>query len=373
MTTLLLAPCHAFAFSPPLLAKNLHVTMKASSDWAQPMSEQAMSGLRLQYPHKVDHLWLQADGPLKSPKALHPVFCGNYDWHSAVHSHWCLLRILRRHSDRVDSLKISSGLLESITAEGCNKEAEYFDREGSSTFERPYGWGWLLKLAGESARAPTREGQGKTIKTIHDALRPLTEKIRSLLLGYLPKLKFPVRSGVHSQTAFALILCLDYAREVGDVDLEQAIRSTCMRIFWADENYNSDFEPSAEDFLSPGLCEMDIMRRLLSNEEFVQWATRFLPSLMDASRDCSILRPPVVADRDDARLCHLDGLLLSKAWNLRGIALSCERANTVEHEVILRMRKSADEHIQLAEWLSPNYVGSHWLHSFALLAFDDVS
>ncbi|EKX54382.1 hypothetical protein GUITHDRAFT_99864 [Guillardia theta CCMP2712] len=276
----------------------MHTSMQASSDWAKPMAEQALSGLRLQYPHKVDHLWLQPDGPLKSPEALHPVFCGNYDWHSAVHSHWCLLRILRRHGNEVDVGKVSRTLLNSITVEGCKQ-----------------------------------------------ALKPLTEKIRSLLLDYLPKLKHPV---------------------------------PCMRIFSADEDYNPNFEPSAEDFLSPGLCEMDMMRRLLPNEEFVEWAS-----------DCSILRPPVVADREDARLCHLDGLLLSKAietklllpsetrawqaWNLRGIAKSCEGAKTVEAQVIARMRESADEHVQLAEWLSPSYVGSHWLHSFALLAFDDVS
>ena len=174
------------------------------SEWAQPMARQALSGLQLEYPHKVDHLWLSSDGALASPSTLHPVFYGNYDWHSAVHSHWCLVRLLRRFPQHIDADAVAAALRASVAKDACQQEADYFRREGAATFERPYGWGWLLKLAQECALASKESfhqdapcaSHHNLFKQLQNNLEPITRVVREGWLSYLPKLTFAVRSGV---------------------------------------------------------------------------------------------------------------------------------------------------------------------------------
>ena len=234
------------------------------AEWADAMAKQALAGLQLEYPHKVDHLWLARDGALSSPASLHPVFYGNYDWHSAVHSHWCLVRLLRRFPEHIEADAVAAALRGSITAEGCNREAAYFSREGANTFERPYGWGWLMKLAEECALA-SKESEDSTnpcapyhtiFAEMSRNLLPLTQVVREGWLGYLPRLSFPVRSGVHSNTAFALALSFDYAQTARDSELKDAIALCSRRLFGQDVDYNPAFEPSGAADLDdkPALC-----------------------------------------------------------------------------------------------------------------------
>lgn len=347
------------------------------------MSRQALSGLRLEYPHKADHLWLAADGPLEAPSALHPVFYGNYDWHSAVHSHWCLVRLLRKCPQCIDAPTVADALRSSVTASGCAAEAAYFEREGAATFERPYGWGWLLKLAAECALAEqdcladdtcSATAHRALFRSLSQHLQPLADKIKSGWMAYLPKLGYPVRSGVHSNTAFGLSLSLDYAETAGDEELHDAIAACAKRLYSRDVGYDPVLEPSGEDFLSPGLCEIELMRRVLpSPAAFVAWVGEFMPTLCEAGVDGAatpaILHPPTVSDRSDARLCHLDGLLLSKAWMLRSLSRDLAAGGAPE-ALVEAVAASASEHYDSASWMTSRYVGSHWLHSFALLALD---
>lgn len=225
---------------------------------ADTMAQQALSGLTQPYPHKADHLWLEDDGPLLSPQELHPVFFGSYDWHSSVHSHWCLVRLLRRCPEHVDAAAIEAALLESVQSEACLVEAAYFRRKGASTFERPYGWGWLLMLAGECALAKEESMRTDAACAAHhnlfdalsSALEPIVYEVREGWLAYLPKLGFPVRSGVHSNSAFGLTLSHCYASAVGDTALLEAINMAATRLYGSDYGYDPSFEPSGEDFLS---------------------------------------------------------------------------------------------------------------------------
>jgi len=242
----------------------------------------------------------------------------------------------------------------------------------------------LLKLAEECSLAQTESqnanapcAQYHSLFTHLSAnLRPITQVVRDGWIAYLPKLTFPVRSGVHSNTAFGLALSHDYAREVSDEDLKRAINACAIRLYGEDVGYNPAFEPSGEDFLSPGLCEMELMKRVMpSPAVFTSWSERFMPSLLetppltDATSGNSILRMPTVSDRTDARICHLDGLLLSKAWNLRSIAPVLSHGG-VSPQITDALLASAREHYAAASWMAGDYVGSHWLHSFALLALD---
>jgi hypothetical protein len=248
---------------------------------------------------------------------------------SAVHSHWCLVRLLRRFPTHIDADAVATALARSVTKAACETEAAYFKREGADTFERPYGWGWLLKLseecflASEESLDPSSAcaAYHSTFKDLYRNLAPIAHVIRDGWLGYLPKLTFAVRSGVHSNTAFALALSYDFARTVEDDQLRDAISQCAMRLYGSDVGYNTRFEPSGEDFLSPGLCEMELMLRVLATPaEFRKWARDLMPSLLSEDQEEAeepILRIPTVSDRSDARICHLDGLLLSKAWNLR--------------------------------------------------------
>ncbi len=288
---------------------------------------------------------------VRSPRELHPVFYGSFDWHSCVHGWWQVLRLLRLHPalPAADDIRARAGAL--FTPEAVAAELAYMRRPGSAGFERPYGWAWLLALDAELAR--------------HDApwagaLRPLAAEFAARLRLYLPRLLYPVRHGVHANTAFALVLAHDWAAGGRDPPLAALIAEAAHRWFAPDADAQA-WEPSGEDFLSPTLCEAVLMSRVLRPEAFAAWWAAFLPDL-DAR--AQLLTPARVSDRTDGRLAHLDGLNLSRAWCWRELL-----AHEGDRTRRAQMLKSAERHLHASlPHLADDYAGEHWLATYALLA-----
>jgi len=267
-----------------------------------------------------------------------------FDWHSAVHSHWCLIKLIRSHQ-LPNEAQIRNKLQKHLTRENLKREAEYFEQPNRKSFERMYGWAGLLKLVEELHTWPDHQAP-----EWRPAIRPLEEVVVALAKDYLPRQTYPIRVGTHTNTAFALTLMLEYAEEVLDRDFAMLIRQRARDYFLSDLEYPVHLEPSGADFLSPALMEAALMSRVLEAAEFEDWLIRFLPNPPRA-----ILAPPVVSDRSDPQICHLDGLSLSRAWCMR---------------VVQGMDASAEEHLQatLPHLSNGEYVGEHWLASFAVLA-----
>lgn len=316
-----------------------------------------LNGIGREWPHSYQHLALGPDD-VRPPRALHPAFYGCFDWHSAVHSHWALVRILRRFPRHPLAARIRSALGENLTRANLARELEYFLAPGRSTFERPYGWAWLLALASELRTWRDRDGRRWASN-----LRPLEDFIAGRFCSYLPKQRYPVRTGLHSNTAFALGLALDYARAVSHRRLATVIRARSRDYYGKDSAASGSWEPSGADFLSPVLVEADLMRRVMPAREFRPWMDRFLPGLA-AGEPRAVLTPPRVLDRRDPLQVHLDGLSLSRAWALRRLAGSLPRDDPAR-EVLIRAsgRHSA---AGLARVASGDYAGEHWLASFAV-------
>ena len=308
---------------------------------ASQLSKLALACLTRELPHKLDHLVL-ADGDARSPRELHPAFFGCLDWHSAVHGHWMLARLLRRFPNLPEAREIRALFDQTLTTRNIEIEAAYFT--GRASFERTYGWAWLLELARE-IDDPWRHH-----------LSPLVDVVVARYLDFLPKQTYPIRTGVHANTAFGLALALDFARVVRHQQLEQLIVDRALAYYSGDVEAPAAWEPSGEDFLSPALVEADLMRRVV--DDFPAWFTRFLPTLPPA------LRAPVqVSDRSDPKLAHLDGLNLSRAWCMRNIAAALRPG-----ELRAELEESADAHASagLAHVTTGDYMGEHWLASFAV-------
>jgi hypothetical protein len=313
----------------------------------------ALAGVGREWPHVYQHLALRPSD-MKRPRVQHPAFFGCYDWHSAVHGHWTLARTLRLFPSLASAPRIRRALDKNLTGENLAGELAYFRTFGGGTFERPYGWGWLLALAAE-----LREGRGAHARRWAMAIRPLEKFIAESLCTYLPRLPYPVRSGVHSNTAFAMTLALDYARATGHRRLESVIVSRSRAFYGADTDAPVSWEPSGEDFLSPSLTEAYLMARVLPAARYRGWLKKFLPGLAEGGSR-SLMRPPRVINRSDPRQVHLDGLCLSRAWALRRIACVLPRGGNVEAAAELHARAG------LARVSSGDYAGEHWLASFAL-------
>jgi hypothetical protein len=317
----------------------------------------ALKGLGKEYPNKLDHVMAGPDD-VKGPKALHPAFYGSYDWHSSVHGHWMLARLLRRFPDLPEAAEIRAALGEHLTPENLEAEVAYFARKESRPFERPYGWAWLLKLAEEfhgwddpDARRWSRD------------LRPLAEVVVARYLEFFPKQTYPIRTGVHANTAFGLAFAHDYARAVGDTRLKERVEERARAYFGDDPDAPARWEPSGADFFSPTLIEADLMRRVLTPEEFRPWFARFLPGA-PRGEPKTLFTPATVTDRTDPQLVHLDGLNLSRAWCLRSIASALpagDPARTILDDSAARHAGSALVHVA-----SGDYAGEHWLASFAV-------
>lgn len=316
-----------------------------------------IKSLQREYPNKLDHV-MNDEGEVLSPKELHPVFYGSYDWHSSVHGHWMLVRLLKRFPDLSEASEIRRILNEHLTPEKVAQEVAYLHQDSRASFERPYGWGWLLKLAEELHSWDDPDAQRWATN-----LDPLSQTIAERYLDYFPKQTYPIRSGVHSNTALGFAFALDYAREVGNKPLEDLIVERSRTYYGKDKDYPAAWEPGGDHFLSPTLTEADLMRRVLPKEEFARWLNDFLPELSEQKPE-ALLTPAKVADRSDPKIVHLDGLNLSRAWAMHGVADSL----AADHPARAVLRESAQSHTaaSLPHVTSGDYAGEHWLASFAV-------
>lgn len=359
----------AFAQSP---------SAKFDTHAAERFAKLALACVHLEYPNKISHT-MSSDADAAPPRKLTPAFYGCYDWHSSVHGHWLLARLAREYPEESFTPAARAALKQSITPENIATEVRYLNTPGRASFERPYGLAWLLQLAAElrewGASDPEAAELAKT-------MGPLEMAAVERLETWLPKLSHPVRSGEHSQTAFALGLMIDYARGASDREFEKLLLAKAREFYGKDVNCPLSYEPSGEDFLSPCLAEADVMRRVMPPVEYGKWLRGLLPILYRAEARSGVvpppwLRPAVVTDPSDPKLAHLDGLNLSRAWMLEGIAsgLSVARLRPLEQvkgainqQAIWRCEGAAKAHRDagLASVTGEHYEGGHWLGSFAV-------
>ena len=317
----------------------------------------ALKCVRREFPNKPEHVINNAS-EVQSPKALHPAFYGCYDWHSSVHGHWMLVRLLKTFPSLPESAEIRTALNANLTAANLAAEAAYMKQPNRQSFERTYGWAWALKLAEELHSWNDADG-----KHWSENLKPLAGVIAASYRSFLPKQTYPIRTGVHPNTAFGLAFALDYAKTTGDGELEALLNERSRTYFANDTNYPGAWEPGGEDFFSPALIEADLMRRVMKPAEFAAWFRRFLPGVAKGD-PAALLQPAIVTDRSDPKLVHLDGLNLSRAWCMRSIA----RALPANDPARAVLSESAEKHAAaaLAHVASGDYAGEHWLASFAV-------
>jgi len=313
----------------------------------------ALKGVGKEYPHKLDHIIKDA-ADVKNPQTLHPAFYGCFDWHSSVHGHWMLIRLLKLHPGLPEAAAIRAALRANLTKENLAAETAYVKQPGRGSFERTYGWTWLLKLAEELHRWDDADG-----KVWAANLAPLAAAFEQRYLEFLPKQTYPIRTGVHPNTAFGLAFALDYARTAQRTELEKLIVQRARDWFEKDVNYPAAWEPGGADFLSAALMEADLMRRVLPAEEFRAWFRRFLPEMPP-----SLLTPAVVSDRSDMQIVHLDGLNLSRAACFWSIAPALPENDPLRATLISAAEKHAAA--SLPHVASGDYAGEHWLASFAV-------
>jgi hypothetical protein len=326
-------------------------------DHADALADCALAVLARRFPHKLDHLILDADDHAL-PQQMHPVFDGCYDWHSSVHMHWSLLRLRVLAPGLASADAIAQRFETHVRPDLVARELAYLSTRGRASFERPYGWAWLLKLQSE---LHVQSDKDEPTRRWAAALRPLADEIARRLAAFVQQSHYPVRAGTHANSAFALLLARDYALALGEAGLLDAVDRAAQAWFAADAAYPAAYEPSGTDFLSPGLCEALLMQRVLG-AGFAGWWTRFAPAGAALARWDT---PAVVSDRTDGQLVHLDGLNLSRAWCLRALA----RADGVPAELRQRFGVAAQAHWQAA-WphvTGGDFVATHWLVSFALL------
>jgi hypothetical protein len=324
----------------------------------------ALKGIHKEYPNKPADV-LNDEKDVKSPRAMHPAFYGCFDWHSSVHGHWMLVRLLRLYPDLPEAKAIRAALRENLTAKNLRAEADYFSLPNRQSFERTYGWAWLLKLAEE-----LNGWDDPDAKEWSRHLRPLTDAIVSRYLAFLPKQTYPIRTGVHPNSAFGLMFALDYARAVDNKALAELVAERSRTYYAKDAGAPVRWEPDGNDFFSPSLMEADLMRRVLSKKEFREWLQKYLPELAKGEPK-NLLEPATVTDRDDPQLVHLDGLNLSRAWCMKSIAATLP-GDDPRREILL---ESAAKHAKagLAHVASGSYAGEHWLASFAVYLLTSAS
>lgn len=327
-----------------------------AADQAEPFVRLALECAVQEYPNKIAHV-MQSDEDQGTPRSLYPAFFGCFDWHSSVHGHWLLARFARLHPDHELAQEVRTILDAHLTPDHIAAETAYLLGPDRASWERPYGLAWLLQLAAEF-----REWDDPGAARWSAALAPLEAACVTRLSDWLPKLAYPIRTGEHSQTAFAFGLVLDYARGKGDLELAGLVEETARRLYLADRGVDLAFEPSGQDFLSPALAEADLMRRVLDPAAFAGWLSAFLPQVPPGQGE-DWLPVAVVTDRSDGKLAHLDGLNLSRAWMLDGIAAGLPRDDPRLGALIA----AADAHRQagLAAVTGEFYEGGHWLGTYA--------
>ncbi len=324
---------------------------------AERFARLALGCVAKEYPNKISHV-LNSDRDVAPPRTLTPAFYGCFDWHSSVHGHWLLARLVRTFPDAPWAKEARAALAKSLSVQNLEREAEYMKGEGRASFERPYGLAWLLQLAAE-----LHQWDDPQADEMSAALQPLEEAALTRLQTWLPKLSHPVRIGEHAQTAFALGLLLDYARTVHHAEFEKLLTERARKFYLEDKTCPLSYEPSGEDFLSPCLAEADVMRRILPPEEFAKWLANFLPQI-PAKAEASWLPVAVSPDPSDPKLAHLDGLNLSRAWMLEGIMAGLPENDP--RRPALAATAQAHRRAGLAAVTGEHYEGGHWLGSFAV-------
>jgi hypothetical protein len=351
------AGCGALVLAALLLpARNAAASEPLDPAAAQRFATLALACVHKEYPNKIAHV-LSGDADVQPPRSLTPAFYGCYDWHSAVHAHWLLARIARRFPGSEVANAGRAALAVSLTPEKIGPELNYMRGQGRTSFERPYGLAWLMALAAE-----LRSWNDSQPRTWVVALAPLEAEAAARIASWLPKLHYPIRVGEHSQTAFAFGLIHDWAHIAGNSSMLELLESRGRDYYLGDRDCPLAYEPSGEDFLSPCLAEADFMRRILTGPEYARWLTDFLPRIpRTASADW--LAPGVVTDRSDPKLAHIDGLNLSRAWMLEGIAAGLPKGDRRIDALAAAARAHAAA--ALPAVTGEHYEGGHWLGTFA--------
>jgi hypothetical protein len=332
-------------------------TNEFDADAAARFVDLALGCVHQEYPNKIAHV-MSGPADVGEPHQLTPAFYGCYDWHSSVHGHWLLARAAHLFPEAPYAAEARAALERSLTSENIAAEVEYLRGDGRATFERPYGLAWLLQLANELRSWDDPDARRWAVR-----LAPLEQEAAERFRVWLPKLTYAIRTGEHSQTAFALGLVLDWAAEAGDLELRQLVREKVLEFHLEDVDCNLDYEPSGQDFLSPCLAEADLVRRVLDPDEFARWLEGFLPGIPTSTQD-PWLAVAVVSDRSDAKLAHLDGLNLSRAWMLEGVLSGLPAGDArrpVLEDAVARHRRAGLESVT-----GEHYEGGHWLGSFAM-------
>jgi hypothetical protein len=325
---------------------------------ASRFAQTALGHAGREWPNKLDHV-LTGLEDVQRPSALHPVFFGSFDWHSCVHSYWLLARVFRRFPQLPEAARIRALLDSQIMPDKIAAEVAYTVRPESRGFERPYGWAWALMLAGELARHESEDG-----KRWSGCFQPLASAFVERFRAWLPLATYPVRAGVHANTAFSLLLALTYCHAVGDTGFSELLRNKAIDWYGNDADCQA-WEPCGDDFLSSALVEAACMRIVLGRDAFADWLAKFLPHL-SRGEPATLFQPAVVSDRTDGKIAHLDGLNLSRVWCWRMITQSIGDANTRE-----RVDATITRHLDAAlPHVTGDYMGEHWLATFALLALD---
>lgn len=335
------------------IVNSQQVDHKITLEQANKLASLPLACIQVEYPNKLNQT-LETEADIKSPKELHPAFYGCFDWHSSVHGHWSLIALLKQFPNLKDADIIRQKLKENISTENIQHEITYFQATYNKSFERTYGWAWLLKLAEE-----IHTWNDPLAKELAINLQPLIDIIVDGYIAFLPKLNYPIRVGEHTNTAFGLTFAYDYAISFGNSNLKSMIEQRAKDFYLKDANCPITWEPSGFDFLSPCLEEMDIMRRILPSNEFKSWLQNFLPQLSSNSFELEVGR---VSDRNDGKLVHLDGVNFSRAWCLLGLAN--------QFKEYAHLKPIAIKHVNysLPSIVGDSYEGSHWLGSFAIYA-----
>ena len=332
-------------------------SVELNLEQANKLAALPLACINTEYPNKLGQT-LGGKQDLKSPKELHPAFYGCFDWHSAVHAQWTLVKLLKQFPKLEKADEIKAKLEESLSKENIAKEVAYFKTENNKDYERTYGWAWLLKLSQELQTWDSDLGE-----ELAGNLKPLSDLMVANFTEFLPKLIYPIRVGEHTNTAFALSFAYDYAEAVKDTEFLELIDRRAKEFYLKDDNCPVTWEPSGFDFLSPCLQEIDIMRKVLPKAAFPLWIKDFMPELMSKDFDMAV---GIVSDRTDGKLVHLDGLNFSRAWVLYGLAN--KYPDKYSH-----LRAIADNHVSKSfpNLVGDSYEGGHWLGSFALYALQE--
>ena len=333
-----------------------------SPSLASRLARVALANVRTEYPNKPDHVLAEASD-VRPARTLHPAFYGSYDWHSCVHMHWSLARIRRLVPGLPERAAIDRVLDDHLAPEAVAAECAYLARPATASFERPYGWAWLLELARELASDDDADAQRWA-----RALRPLADAFAARFIAWLPRAHYPIRYGMHANTAFGLAFAIDYARAADNAALERACSTRAEAWYGGDRDAPAAWEPSGADFLSPSLVEADLMRRVLPHERYGDWLQGFLPGIAQGE-PATLFTPALVTDRTDPQIVHLDGLNLSRAWSMRGIARALPPGDVRIAVLDAAARRHADAGFEGLD--SSDYMGAHWLATFALLAISE--